>query len=151
MNFNESAGKTEDQFPFLCTDYANKRRFSGGLKGAFFGIIDEIRKDNQILEDAYCVWTGVNCTYDGMTAFLRDSAAEDDDHRWITGGLLNNHKYRSSDNSIPSATLYEDTFRMIRPPIEGYSSPAQAWNTIWKPFTPKGGSLFSVVFSFIYS
>lgn len=112
--------------PFLCSDYGTQ--FSGGITGAFFDVIVKV----PALKDAYCVWGGNDdvCSFNGMLKFLKHSAEEGNEHRWIARGLLFVLEYRISPSTIPSATLIEDQFRIIGPPVESYTTPAQAAETI---------------------
>lgn len=102
------------------------------------------------LEDAYCVWAGNNYSFDGQLQLLTDSTAAGNEHRWIAGGLLFVLEYRISSSSIPSASLIEDEIRVIGPPVDGYTSPLQAANTIVKPFTPKAwGFIFGCILAHV--
>lgn len=122
------------QRPFLCSEH--QKLYSGGLRGAFFDIVNELRPLNDC---AYCVWAGHNCTFDGMLHFIDDSVRAGDPHRWISGGILMALSYRISSNTLPSTSILEDELRIIGPPPNSqYTTPADAWKAIWKPFTLKG-------------
>lgn len=110
--------------------------YSGGLRGAFFDILNELEP---LRSSADCVWAGPNFTFDGMVNFIDESVKAGDRHRWISGGISMALSYRIGVNTIPSSSIFEDELHIVGPPPSShYTTPADAWAAIWKPFTFKG-------------
>jgi len=122
----------EDQRPFLCSEYL--KQHNGGLDGVVFKFIERIKP----LEDAHCVWAGHDCGFDEMLDFMKKSALQGDQHRWIVGSILFALPYRITNYSLPTLPFYEDQLFIIGPPMQGYTSLKEAWVTLLKPFTFNG-------------
>lgn len=131
IGLDDTMKSPEAEMPFLCSEYL--KQFSRRLKGIFFLMLMEMQPS----EGSYCVWAGNQCSYDGVLNFISSSAEAGDTHRWIAGGLFFVLPYRFSPYTIPSTSIIEDKFRVIGPPVEGYTTPSQAAKTIVKPFTAK--------------
>jgi len=122
------------QRPFLCSE--NRKLYSGGLRGFFFDIINEMKP---LRNSAYCVWAGPDCSFDGLLHFMDESANAGDRHRWISGGILMELPYRMKNNTLPSSSIFENELHIIGPPPHSqYTTPMDAWAAIWKPFTLRG-------------
>lgn len=127
---NESMKNGEYERPFLCSDHLKR---VPPFEGTFFDILKEVGGP---LGDSYCVYSGSNCTFDGMIDFVNQSALAVHGHRWVVGGLLFVLEKRISTNAIPSIPLIEDELVIIGRPA--HTPFSKALDTVVKPFTFSG-------------
>lgn len=119
--------------PFRCS---RRKEFYRDLKGAFFDILEDI----SALDNAYCVWAGKGCSFDGELKFLADTAVGSKhgvnaSYQFIVGGLLFIQSDRYDPGTFPSAALLYDQLQVLGP--HQASSFRDSWDVIWKPFTWK--------------
>ncbi len=100
------------------------------LEGIFFNTLDNV----DTLADAWCMWAGPNCPFDGLITFLRDSA-EAGPHQFLAGGLLFNLEYRMRNTSIPTVPLIHDEIQVVGLNVASQMNISTAWNVVLSPFT----------------
>ncbi len=111
----------EDVKLFRCKD---RRQVYPGLHGLSLTIQDQLPMD-----DAYCVFGGPTCTYDGMIEFL----FQKQDYQFIVGGLMFALPHRISKYARPSSPFTEYKIAIVG--RRDSSSPiAQAYSKILRPF-----------------
>lgn len=112
--------------PFPCADHKRK---SPHLHGAFFDTI----RNMSTLNNAYCVFAGRHCTFNGMVGFINSSAARTE-HQWIAGGILFVLKKRILPGVIPSTSILEDYLHIVGPGQDREPLGA-AWDLVVAPFS----------------
>ncbi len=118
---------TDHESPFRCRV---RKKLYPGLKGIFFSTLDEL----DTLTDAWCMWVGPNCPYDGLVTFLQDTA-EAGPHQFLAGGLLFNLEYRMRNTTIPTVPLVHDQIQIIGQNVSAQMNIRSAWKVVLSPFT----------------
>ena len=118
---------TDQERPFRCR--VRKKTYPR-LKGIFFRTLDEM----ETLTDAWCMWAGPNCPFDGLITFLHNTT-EAGPHQFLAGGLLFNLVYRMRNTTIPTVPIVHDQIVVLGRNMVAQMNIRSAWKIVLSPFT----------------
>ena len=118
---------SDHERPFRCR---LRKKAYPKLEGIFFNTLDSV----DTLSDAWCMWAGPNCPFDGLISFLRDTS-EAGPHQFLAGGLLFNLEYRMRNTSIPTVPLVHDEIQVVGRNVGSQVNLSSAWKVVLSPFT----------------
>ena len=133
------------RLPFRCSE--RLERFKNPPYGPFFNVIQQVPQ----LRDAYCVFSGHECSFDDQVEFLQYAHENGGgDHQFIAGGILWTLSYRISPTAIPSVTFITGRILVLGPRKAPQLSARDAWNAVFGPFEKNAWLyIISLIITFI--
>lgn len=120
-----SVGKNLSSKPFPCNFRSRRAQRAAGFGGLFFQIMDMIPE----LDDAQCVFGGLDCSVQDMVHFLE----ADDRHQFMFGGSVWILPDRISNNTNVSPALHEERILVVGHKTR-QSDVEQSFDNVVRPF-----------------
>ena len=144
--------KAEKPRPFRCS---SREQLYPGLNGVFFNVLNRVAGQEPegarpSTRDAYCVYSGPDCTFDDEVSFIGDAVAAsgDNNYKFIIGGRVMFMPNRRTVNIVQSAPIFTDSMVLMhrrRTPEHSFDN---AWKNVFKPFK-RASWLVGIVFLLI--
>lgn len=132
------------RYPFKCRESLTK--YGKILHGPYFYFIQNI----PVLEDAYCVYVGDECSYDNQVEFLTDISDRNENHQFIVAGHMFIMSYRISNDSIPSAPYTHGPILLVGPLATRHVTLKSARDVVAGPFETSAW-IFIIIILLLYA
>ncbi len=132
--------KAENPRHFRCSS----RKLHPSRDGVFFDVLRHVADHEpegakSSIRDAYCIYSGPNCTFDDEVSFLENTVAVsgDNNYNFILGGRVMFMPNRRAENIEQSAPIFTDSMVLIYRRRKQLHKPfTEAWEKVLKPFKP---------------
>lgn len=142
--FVTARSKSFPRYPFKCKD--SQKKYKQIFNGSFFTLI--AKENIPSLEEAYCIFSGEECSFDNQIEFLSYARSMNRSHQFMVTGIMFIMSYRVNNDSIPSIPFTNGPILVIGPLKSRFLSFSEALQVVSGPLEPLTWTFIMIILSF---